>query len=223
MKTIILIIIPVAVLGLIFFYLTNIYGWMEFRSNTDTPEQFLNKTTVSRLQYEKDKALVASELKTLLLQHRGFFESSAYFEGTDIIIDTIVYSPDLGKVGILFLTKNPESLQPMPDKNEKYYYDATSYLGTRQQDTFELSWLGPNFSNSHSISDISEDIRTTCFRRFVTKDTTGMYAQKYNLNDLRFWTSDEWRRIEEGKIKAKEFEEMKLKHPENIYEPPKRK
>lgn len=30
------------------------------------------------------------------------------------------------------------------------------------------------------------------------------------------------KKIEEDKIRRKEFEEEKIKHPENIYEPPKR-
>jgi hypothetical protein len=40
-----------------------------------------------------------------------------------------------------------------------------------------------------------------------------------NLNDIRFWTGSEWKKIEEDKIKKKEFEEEKIKHPENVYEP----
>lgn len=66
---------------------------------------------------------------------------------------------------------------------------------------------------------MSEDIREACFRTFVSKDTTGQNAHKYNLNDIRLWTGCEWQKIEEDKIKKKEFEEEKRKHPENVYEP----
>jgi hypothetical protein len=219
----IFIIISVVVLGLAFYYFKNIYGWMEFRENTDTPEQFLSKTVNSKENYIKDSSRISLELKTLLLRHEhdDFFYSKEYFAGTDIIIDTIVYSPDFNKLAIVLLTKNPTSRQLMPTKNENYYYNATTYLGIRQKDTLSLSWLGPNFSNSTNRKELSKDIRQACFRTFVSKDTTEQYAQKYNLNDIRFWTSSEWKKIEEDKIKKNEFEEEKIKHPENVYGPSK--
>ncbi len=192
---------------------------MEFRKNTDTPDEFLNKALNTKENYTKDSLVISLELRALLLQHHDFFYSKEYFEGTDIIIDTIIYSPDFNQLAILFLTKNPTSRQLMPTKNADFYYDATAYLGIRQKDTISLSWLGPNFSNSTNKKELSKNIRRACFRTFVSKDTTEQNAQKYNLNDIRFWTSSEWQKIEEDKMKKKEFDEEKLKHPENVYEP----
>jgi hypothetical protein len=193
---------------------------MEFRKNTDTPDQFINQTVNKEEDYSKDSLKISHDLKELLLQHEGFFYSQEYFEGTVIIIDTIIYSPDLNKLAILFMTKNPTSRQLMPTENEDFYYDATTYLGLRKNDTISLSWLGANFTNSTNRKELSKDIRQACFRRFVSKDTSQQNAHKYNLNDIRFWTSDEWQKIEEEKIRKKEFEEEKIKHPENVYEPP---
>ena len=221
MKKTVFIIISVAILGLTFYYFKNIYGWMEFRKNTDTPNQFLNKTVVKKENYTKDSLRISTKLKELLLQHEDFFYSKEYFEGTDIIIDTIIHSPDFNKLAVLVLTKNPTSRQRMPTENEMWYYNATSYLGIRQSDTISLSWLGPSFTNSTDKQEQSNYIRQECFRTFISKDTTEKYAHKYNLNDVRFWTSSEWQKIEEDKIKKKEFEEVKIKHPENIYEPTK--
>lgn len=221
MKKIIFITISITVLWLIFYYFRNIYGWMEFRKNTDTLDQFLSKTIVKREDYAKDSLTLSRKFKELLLQHEDFFYSKEYFEGTEIIIDTILYSPDLKKLAVLVLTKNPTSRQIMPIEDEMWYYNATSYLGVRESDSVSLSWLGPSFTNSADRQEQSNCIRQKCFRTFVTKDTTEKYANKYNLNDVRFWTGSEWQRIEEDKIKRKEFEEEKIKHPENIYEPPK--
>jgi len=195
---------------------------MEFRKNTDTPDQFLNKTVVKNEDYTEDSLTISTKFKELLLQHEDFFYSKEYYEGTEIIIDTILYSPDLKKLVVLVLTKNPTSRQLMPTENEMLYYNATSYLGVRQSDTISLIWLGPSFTNSIDKQEQSNYIRQECFRTFVSKDTTEKYAHKYNLNDIRFWTSSEWQKIEEDKIKKKEFEAEKIKHPENIYEPPKR-
>ena len=222
MKKTFFIIISVIVLWLTFYYFKNIYGWMEFRKNTDTPDKFLNKKAVKKGDYSKDSLTISNKFKELLLQHEDFFYSKEYFEGTEIIIDTILYSPDLKKLAVLVLTKNPTSRQLMPTENEMWYYNATSFLGVRQSDTISLSWLGPSITNSTDKQEQSNYIRQECFRTFVSKDTTEKYAHKYNLNDVRFWTSSEWQKIEDDKIKKKEFEEEKIKHPENIYEPPKR-
>ena len=222
MKKTIFISISVVVLGLTIYYFKNIYGWKEFRKNTDTPDQFLNKTVIKKEDYTKDSLTLLAKFKALLLQQEDFFNSEEYFEGTDIIIDTILYSPDFNKLAVLVLTKNPTSRQTMPNENEEWYYNATSYLGVRQSDTIGLSWLGPSFTNSPDRQEQSNYIRQKCFRIFVSKDTAEKYAHKYNLNDVRFWTSSEWGKIEDDKIKRKEFEEEKIKHPENIYEPPKR-
>jgi hypothetical protein len=89
---------------------------------------------------------------------------------------------------------------------------------------------GKNYQNCNGLlgglhstnrKELSKDIRQACFRTFVSKDTTEQYTQKYNLNDIRFWTSSEWKKIEEDKIKKNEFEEEKIKHPENVYGPSK--
>jgi hypothetical protein len=221
LKKAIIIIISAIVLGLTFYYFKYIYGWMEFRKNTDTPDQFLNNTINKKENYTKDSLLISQKLKRFLLQHEDFFCSSEYFEGTEIIIDTIVYNPDLNKLGILILTKNPTSRQLISAKNEMWHYCATSYLGIRQNDTISLFHLGSNFVNFKDKSELSNIIREDRFRFFVSKDTTRKYAYKYNFNDIRFWTSSVWQKIEEDIIKSKEFEEMKLKHPENVYEPPK--
>lgn len=96
------------------------------------------------------------------------------------MIDTILYSPDLNKLAILFITKHPTSRQLIPTKNKGYYYNATTYLGVRQKDTISLSWLGPNFSNSTNRKELSKEIRQACFKTFVSKDTSAQFAQKFH-------------------------------------------
>ncbi|MFN8889593.1 MAG: hypothetical protein ACK5WF_19190, partial [Cyclobacteriaceae bacterium] len=148
MKKILLILISVFVLWATYYYFTHIYGWIEFRRNTDTPGRFLNKTVAKKEDYRKDSLQLAATFKELLLQHKGFFYSKEYFEGTEIIIDTILYSPDLNKLAILVLTKNPTSRQLRPNKDKVWYYDGTSYLGVRQSNTIRLRWLRSSYSNS---------------------------------------------------------------------------
>lgn len=219
MKKFILISTSIIILGLIISYFVFLYGWLELRRNTDTPDQFVNHTNISINDYNKDKSKLISQFKNLAIKHVDFFYSNEYFEGTEIIIDTILYSPKYDKLVILIITKNPTSRQLLPDKNESWYYNATSYLGVRQNDSITLRRLGSGFSNSTDLSKISDIQRTYCFRTFVTKDTVGEHAHKYNLNDIRFWSSKEWQKFEKDKIKKLEFEKEKKDYPENINEP----
>ena len=207
------------VFGLIILYFKFVYGWLEFRKNTDTPDRFINPTTISTGDFNKDRLSLINQFKDLAIKHVGFFSSKEYYEETDIIIDTILYSPKYEKLVILMIARNPTSRQLMAGKNEIWYYNATSYLGLRQNDSIALSWLGPNFSNSSDLPEISHILREACFRTFVSQDTIGEFAHKYNLNDVRFWTGKEWLDIVKEKNKRIEFEKEKREHPENIYEP----
>lgn len=160
------------VLGLAYYSFKYFYGSMEFRKNTGTPQAFLNQTVNKKEDYTKDSLAISKDLKAQLLQHEYFFYSKEYFEGTEIIIDTILYSPDFNQLAILFLTKNPTSRQTMLTENEDFYYDATAYLGIREKDSITLSWLGPRFSNSTDRNELSKLVRVVYFSTFVSKDTT---------------------------------------------------
>jgi hypothetical protein len=189
----------------------------EMKQQGDTPKEFLSHTIMEKGKYASDSAEITRHLRTLLGNHEGFFYSKAYFDFTELIIDSIVYSPDFNKLAVLVITKNPTYRQLIPDKVNDWYYDATCYLGVRKNDTMALYWIGPSFTNSSNKESISSDISESCFKAFVTKDTNDVYS--YNLNDNRFWSSSIWNKIEEEKRKKKNFEEDKKSHPENIYEP----
>jgi hypothetical protein len=208
------------IVGGVVVYFKYIYGWLEFRKNTDTPAAFLNLTKVSAKNYSKDSMELVTRLRELLIKREGFFDNTGYFDATHLMIDSIIYSPDLQKLAAFVLVKNPTYRQRMPDKKYTWYYDGTCYLGERKADTILLSWIGPVFTNSYNKEDISENIREDCFRRFATKDTASAY--RYNINDIRFWNSSIWRKVEEEREKRRLFEGEKKNHPENVYEPPKK-
>lgn len=177
-------------IGSIFWYYKYIDGWLTFQRNTDTPKEFLNHTTVDQSLYNKDCSKIIDQLRKSLLKREGFFHNSAYFDSTQLIIDSIVYSPNLKKVAFLVLIKNPTSRQLMPDKRYNWYYDASCYLGLRKGDSITIKWMGPTFTNSYDEQAISNDIKEACFRTFVSDDS----VYKYNLNDVRFWESPVWKK-----------------------------
>lgn len=204
-------------LSILFFSFNSCQGTGEKKY---TPKEFLNHTVIEKEDYAKDSIEIIRQFKISLKKHEEFFYSKAYFDATQIIIDSIIYSPDFNKLVVFVITKNPTYRQLMPDKKHNWYYDATCYLGVRQNDTISLSWIGPNFSNSPNKKELSKMMRDTYFTKYAAiKDTSGEYKYKYNIGDIRFWDCPIWKEIEEEKIKKKEFEEEKKNHPENIYEP----
>lgn len=188
-----------------------------------TPKEFLNHTLVNKSDYTKDSILLIKQFGIQLSKHEDFFNDTAYFDSTQLIIDSIIYSPDLKKMAAFIITKNPTYRQIMPDEKYEWYYEATLYLGVRQNDSISLSWPGPSFTNSYNKRELSHLIRDSYFTEFVTKDSIGPHTYKYNLNDIRFWNCSIWKEVEDKKIQRRLFEEEKKKHPENIYEPKKRK
>jgi len=180
-----------------------------------TPVKFLNHTIVKNNDYAKDSVLFIKQLKYKLINREGFFNNTAYFDSTQLIVDSIIYSPDIKKMAVLVITKNPTLRQVMPNKMHKWYYDGTCYLGIKKDDTVNVNWIGPSFTNSYDRYELSVILRDYYFTKFATKDS--FYA--YNINDIRFWDCAIWRKFDVEETRKKSFEEEKRNHPENVYEP----
>lgn len=164
------------------------------REKIYTPIEQLYKVEISHADYAADSLKLHNQLRQLLKGHEESFYSKEYFDSTQIIIDTIVYNTELDKLATFVITKNPTYRQRSPDKTSEWYYDATCYLGLKERDTILLSWIGPNFSNSMNINELSEIIRDACFTGFARKDTTNGGLYQYNLNDKRFWDGPIWKK-----------------------------
>jgi hypothetical protein len=209
-----------ALLVVTFVYLIFIRGWMEFRWNRDTPKAFLSHVEIKKENYSKDSVEIWKQLHYFLSNHKQSFYNKEYFDSTQVIIDTILYSPNFNKLSVFVITKNPTYRQLIGDKTYDFYYDGYGYFGNKQKDTIDITWIGPLFLHSHSKQRVSNLLREYFFREFATiKDASGQYQYKYNLNDVRFWTCPIWKEIDKKKEDEKEFEDMKKKHPENVYEP----
>ena len=210
-------------LGLAYWYFKYVFGWMEFRKNSDTPKEFLSHIKIKKEDYSKDSTNLLKRLQYLLNNHEQSFYIKDYFDSTQLIIDSILYSPNFNKLAVFTIAKNPTYKQLDPNKKYDWYYDGYCYLGIRENDTIDLNWIEGGYSNDYDKQDLSNSLREFYFRMFAgIKDTSGATSKyKYNLNDRRFWDSPIWKEIEEKKIKRREFEEEKNRHPENVFEPKK--
>ncbi len=208
----ILIIVSTLAIGILFYYFKYVYGWLEFRRDTDTPENFLNYVQVTHQEYYRDSVIVINELKVLLKNRKDFFQNSAYFDSTQLIVDSILYNQALDKVAVFVLAKNPTYRQLSPNNENMWYYDATCFLGNRKGQSIELIWVGPVLTNAENEKDASKYIRDACFRHFVSTEG-GIYL--YNVNDVRFWSSPIWKKIKSDNEK-KEVDTMEIKSSDKI-------
>ncbi len=220
-KSIVLIVV-LLLFGLTFLYFKYVYGWLEFQKNTDTPKEFLSHVEIKKDEYSRDSIKILKQLKFLLQNHEGSFYADDYFDSTELIVDSILYSPNFNRLAVFVMTKNPTYKQLDPNNKFDWYYDGSCYFGILQNDTIELYWLNDVlYTNYYDEQKLSNTIREFYFRMLASKDNNGKSRYLYNLNDIRFWNGPVWKEIEDKKIKKKEFEEEKKNHPENIYEPSK--
>lgn len=176
------------VILLLLFILTSCEGMI---FNKATPKAYLNESKPSEAVYRQDTARLRTHLLKLLAAHQDFFGNSSYDSSTELLIDTVVYSPDFRKAAAIVMTKNSTSRQLLPDTSSEYYFDGTSFLVMRK-DSLQLEWLGPNFSNSSNQTALSREMRDYFFHQFADKDSTKRYFSPYNLDDSWFWNTSVW-------------------------------
>jgi hypothetical protein len=164
-----------------------------------TPPNFLNHTTVERSGYLKDSNAIIRQLRIYLKNHHQSFYKNEYFDSTEIIIDTILYSIDHNKIASFVIAKTPMNRRNEIAQNRQasHWYDAYCYLGIRVDtpgNTFRLKWLKRFYLiNWYKNEEIAEAIKDEYFTEFAAiKDTSGEYRYKYNLDDIRFWDCPVW-------------------------------
>lgn len=156
-----------------------------------TPSNFISEVKASKNIYSLDSSkAIISLVQDLKIRH-GFFNNSSYFDSTELIIDSILYSPGLDKLVVLLIVKNPTYRQLMPDRRSFWYFDATYYLGKREGDSLKLFFIGPSFTNAVNKKDLSNIIRNECFNKFAMLDSNNNQIN-FNFNDKRFWDSEKW-------------------------------
>jgi len=181
--------------------------------------QVMNHNPIDRAKYKKDSINLIILLKEDLKNHKGFFYSKEFFDSTQVIIDSIIYSPNFQKMAVFVVTKNPTFRQLLPDKRSDFYYNGNCYLGLRKHNSILLFSGGPSFSNSINKTELTEMMRSTYFSIYSKiRDVNGEYKYKYNLGDVGFWSCPIWDEMKNKVLKKEAFEKEKKENPSNIYD-----
>jgi|LakMenEpi03Aug12_release.lakeMendotaPanAssembly.Ray.scaffolds.fasta_scaffold196643_2 hypothetical protein len=198
------------------------YGCAGTASDT-TPIKYRNNTQVPLHIYKVHQEILKDSIKHLIKE-----KSLAYYPKendlfTEIIIDTILYSPKKDKAAFFVITKNSNDRFLSGGNKNEYHYNAHCFsVYLKGDSTFnDIYWIrASNISNFYTLENTSFRIKEMYFKDFSKRqDVNDNSMYKYNLDDIRFWDGPVWKTMEEEKIKQKEFEEEKKKHPENVYEP----
>lgn len=197
------------------FYYTLLLCLLSCKNATEkrsTLNKYLNYSTVSKERYKNDSLLIVDKMRVELHKHEEFFDNTSYSDSTQIILDSIIYSPDYLKKAMLVIVRNKTLTRHV-------YYDGTVYLSTGIGDSMKIYWVGPNFSESDNRLTLSNIIKDYCFQEYNSKDSLNNNFCKYNLSDIRFWTCPIWKELAIRDIKKEAFEREKIDHPENVYDP----
>lgn len=204
------------ILVLLFLYFRYVYGWYQLKSYNETPSEYVSNIVINKKEYSSDSASVVLQIHDFVKNHQESFYSKEYDESTRIVVDTILYSYDREKIAAFIIAKNPIHKLRVPDKRYKWYYNATCYLGIKNQDSYFLSWIGPNYSNSYDLGSISRKIRDYYFKQRSSNNNSN---DEYNINDIRYWNNgEEWQKIEHKREMQNDSVGEKLKNPENVSE-----
>ncbi|MDF2192811.1 hypothetical protein [Paraflavitalea sp. CAU 1676] len=150
-----------------------------------TPKEYLNIAVINKADYAKDSIYVINYFRHHLKEQKEFFFDNKYSsDSTQITIDTIVYNNEFTKMGILLITQNPTSRLSIKP-SALWYYEGTSYIGIRKNNSILLTWMGPSFTKAEDQQELSHDIREYFFTELADKRDS---LHKYNMNDTRFWS-----------------------------------
>lgn len=200
-----------------------------------TPKEFVSKVEVPNELYSKDSLSLVELVKGEIKDHKGGYHSKAYDEFTEIIIDSIMYSPDYGRF-VFFIINRVENKKTYPDgwtekdveavvqhtrlPFEGYHYVGKSYIGIRNENSsISIIFFGLTTAKYKDIEEVKTRQRQLFFEEYAAVEEKGY---EYNVDDKRFWDNPNfWDELKKKEEKRKNFEETKKNNPDNVYEPKK--
>ncbi len=155
-----------------------------------TPKKYKSIVNVSQQGYFKDSIEIGDVLKKMLTSHLHPFRPEKEFDATtQIFIDSIIYSPDKSKLIVFVIKKNSTNKLLKKENNELYYYNGNFLFCSRDDIDSKIKiydYAGFNLVNYYVKNDLKERLKEYCFL------DRGQEKGKYNIDDIRFWNSDDF-------------------------------
>jgi hypothetical protein len=162
------------------------------RQNSTTPREYRNTNRVNHNLYLKDSVEAFSVLKLMLKKNLHPFRPEKQFDSnTSIFLDSIIYSPDKLKMVVFVITKNSTNKLSEKEGKEPYFYNANYLFCSRETKDSSIKiydYAAFNLVYYYSYNEIKKRLNEYCFL-----DLGQQKENKYNLDDLRFWQSDDFK------------------------------
>lgn len=203
-----------------------------------TPDELVSKVEVPSEFYSKDSFELKKLVKLDIKEHKGGFSAKIYDEFTEIIIDTIMYSPDYEKLVFFVIDKienkktypaniSQEEIKAIENQTKLVYhgysYEGKTYVGIRDNNLLRIDFLGMTIGKfkKEELNKLRKRQRQIFFEEYSTVNEKGY---EYNVDDRRFWNNvNFWDNVRKKEEKRKRFEETKKNNPKNVYDPSERK
>ena len=135
------------------------------------------------------------------------FQPSKQFDSTtSIFLDSIIYSPDKNKMVIFVISKINDSklAQPLNYKT-KFHYNANYLYCIRSVNDIKISnYSSFNLTHWETYKDVKTRLKEECFED-RTQEGTQNKEPIYNIDDKRFWQSEDFNDIIAEKYDYKNY------------------
>lgn len=160
------------------------------------PPEFVYINKYDQQDYTKDSLSFVLEIKQWIENKKYPFYPDMFSNESQVIIDTVLYSPNKSKVAFFVITKSSNHSLLGTNNPDGFHFDARCFFGLRSNshaswDIYWSSCFSINLFESYEAS--STRIREMYFQEFAKlKNHQGESRFKYNLNDIRFWSGPAW-------------------------------
>jgi hypothetical protein len=170
------------------------------RTIKPTPKEFVSKVKVPENIYSKDSIKLVELVKEEIKEHKGAYYAKFYDKHTEIIIDSIIYSPNHNKL-FFFIINRVENKKVYPSNltaqeietivketklpYEGYHYEGKAYIGVRKDNNLVINnFFRINTANYSSLKEVRARLNQLFFEEYSAVKENGY---EYNPDDIRFW------------------------------------
>ncbi|HRK83389.1 MAG TPA: hypothetical protein PLZ12_18240 [Saprospiraceae bacterium] len=187
-----------------------LFLWSCAQKREHIPSEFVYINKYYQHEYTKDSLSFVLEIKQWIENKKDPFYPEIFTKESQVMIDTILYSPDKSKVVFFVITKNDNHTLLRTNNPNGFHFDARCFFGLRSNshdswNIYRFRYFNVILFDSYEAS--STRLREMHFQELASvKDSQGKSQFKYNLNDVRFWSGPAW---EFTKINQPEIYERK--------------
>jgi hypothetical protein len=156
---------------------------------------------VNSKDYQSDSIYLYFVLETMLAKHIRPFTPAEYYDKNSVVhIDSILYGPNKLRLIVLTITKVSKKLQN-PDvdyKSKLFDFNANYFYCERSSQDSSIRIYDYNFitlGNYNNYVDAKSALFEFCFLRRATGRPWKDKEPMYNMDDIRFWNSEEFKNI----------------------------